>query len=132
VGDAGRAPQQLLRPQDVDELARAASLVAERLREVCVTLAEPRAFDSQLPPPPSDPRDLPAGFHPGEEWRKRALEIADRHGLALENPVAYHRAFPSLPVPGTAYVVLRGGDPRTLVGVGSPSTASAMPPAPRS
>jgi hypothetical protein len=97
-----------------------------------VTLAEPRAFDSQLPPPPSDPRDLPAGFHPGEEWRKRALEIADRHGLALENPVAYHRAFPSLPVPGTAYVVLRGGDPRTLVGVGSPSTASAMPPAPRS
>jgi hypothetical protein len=100
-----------LHPEGVDELAQAANLVAERLRKVCLTLAEPRPFNVQLPPPPSDPRDLPAGFHPGEEWRKRALEIAERHGLALENPVAYHRAFPSLPVPGTAYIVLRGKIP---------------------
>lgn len=101
-----------LRPEALDELARAASLMAERLREVCVPLAEPRPFDAQLPPPPSDgARDLPAGFHPGEEWRKRALDTAERHGLALENPVAYHRAFPSVPVPGTAYIVLRGEIP---------------------
>src|SRR6185312_11558657 len=30
------------------------------------------------------------------------------HGLALEDPVAYHRAFPELAVPGRAFAVLRG------------------------
>jgi hypothetical protein len=133
-----------LRPDALDELARAASLMAERLREVCLPLAEPQPFDAQLPQPPSDFRDLPAGFHPGEEWRKRALETAERHGLALENPVAYHRAFPSVPVPGTAYVVLRGEIPhvgrgrlvvhrerdvaRPAVVMAAPSGAEQTPP----
>lgn len=101
-----------LGPEDLDQVAQAARLVAERLRKVCVSLAEPQCFDAQLPAPPSSgARDLPVGFQPGEEWRKRALEIAERHGLAFENPVAYHRAFPSVPVPGTAYIVLRGEIP---------------------
>lgn len=99
-------------PGDLDELGQAASLMAERLRDVCLPLAEPQPFDAQLPPPlSSEARDLAAGFHPGEPWRKWALEMAERHGLALENPVAYHRAFPSVPVPGMAYVVLRGKIP---------------------
>jgi hypothetical protein len=97
---------------DLDELARAASLIAERLREVCGALAEPQPFEAELPGPPSAARDVPAGFYPGEVWRKWALETSERHGLAPENPFAYHRAFPSMPVPGTAYVVLRGEIPR--------------------
>jgi hypothetical protein len=105
-----------LRPQDLDELAQAASLLAERLRQVCLPLAEPERFDTELPPPPSSARELPAGFHPGEEWQKRALGVAERHGLVLENPVAYHRAFPSVPVPGTAYIVLRGEIPHVGMG----------------
>ena len=101
-----------LRPEDLDELGRAAGLMATRLREVCRPLAEPRPFDAQLPPLlSSEARDLPAGFYPGEAWRKWALETADRYGLAIENPVAYHRAFPAVPVPGTAYLVLRGEVP---------------------
>jgi hypothetical protein len=40
------------------------------------------------------------------------VDTAARHGLALEDPLAYHRAFPSVPVPGIACVVLRGTIPR--------------------
>jgi hypothetical protein len=101
-----------LGPEDLDELAQAARMIAERLREVCAALADPQPFDAHLPRPlSSEARDLPAGFYPTEIWRKWALETAERHGLALENPVAYHRAFPSVPVPGMAYVVLRGEVP---------------------
>jgi len=101
-----------LHPEALDDLGRAAGLMAERLRKVCRPLAEPRPFDAELPRPlSSEALDLPAGFYPGEVWRKWALGSAERYGLALENPVAYHRAFPSVPVPGMAYVVLRGQVP---------------------
>ncbi len=101
-----------LRPEGLDELGRAAGVMAGRLREVCRPLTEPRPFDAQLPPLlSSEARDLPAGFYPGEPWRKWALETAERYGLAIENPVAYHRAFPTVPVPGTAYLVLQGKVP---------------------
>ena len=101
-----------LHPEELDELGQAASLTAKRLREVCGALADPEPFGAELPAPPSSERDLPAGFFPGEVWRKWALETAEEHGLELENPLAYHRAFPSVPVPGTAYVVLRGEIPQ--------------------
>jgi hypothetical protein len=101
-----------LRPDGLDELARAAGVIAERVRAVCGSLAEPKPFETRLPPPPANgARDLPPGFHPGEAWRTRAVEVAERHGLALEDPFAYHRAFPALPVPGTAYLVMRGEVP---------------------
>jgi hypothetical protein len=97
---------------ELDELAQAASVVAGRLREVCGALAEPQDFGAELPRPlTSEARELPAGFYPDEPWRKWALETAERHGLALENPVAFHRAFPSAPVPGNAHIVLRGQVP---------------------
>ena len=37
-----------------------------------------------------------------------ASATAGRLGLALEGAVAYHRAFPSVPAPGFAKVVMRG------------------------
>jgi hypothetical protein len=36
---------------------------------------------------------------------------ADNGGLVLEDPDAYHRAFPDNPVPGRAIAVLRGTEP---------------------
>jgi hypothetical protein len=45
-----------------------------------------------------------------------AKETGDRFGLESEDPLAYHRAFPSLPVPGVGCVVLRG----SLPGLGVP------------
>jgi hypothetical protein len=41
-------------------------------------------------------------------WTEVFHKLARRRGLALEDPVAYHQAFPSLPVPGRAAAVLRG------------------------
>jgi hypothetical protein len=97
---------------ELDELGRAASLVAGRLREVYTDLSEPQPFETALPRPlSSEARDLPPGFYPDDVWRGWALQMAERHGLSLENPVALHRAFPSLPVPGTAFIVLRGDVP---------------------
>ena len=134
-----------LRAEGVDELGHAASTIARRLREVCGSLAAPRAFDARLPRPlSSEARELPVGFYPAENWRKWAIETAERHGLGLENPVAYHRAFPSVPVPGTAYIVLRGEIPhvgpgrlvihregdafRAAVVVAAPPAAAPTPP----
>ena len=101
-----------LNPDELDELARAAATIGRRLRDVCLPLADPKPFVTELPPPQwKQPRSVPAGFHPGEVWRKWALETAERDRLAVENPFAYHGAFPSLPAPGTAYVVLHGDVP---------------------
>ncbi len=99
-------------PDELDELARAASLLAARLREVCRPLAEPRPFDAPLPAPPfRGGIDAPPGFFVEDSWSKWAVETADRYRLESEDPLAYHRAFPSMPVPGIACVVLRGRIP---------------------
>jgi hypothetical protein len=44
-------------------------------------------------------------------WIKWAVVTAERYGLELEDPHAYHRVFPSVPVPGIAHIVLRGTIP---------------------
>jgi hypothetical protein len=98
---------------ELDELARATSLLAGRLREVCLPFAERRPFEVRLPPPP--PRsglDAPPGFLIEEPWSRWAADLSARYGLASEDPLLYHRAFPSLPVPGVACVVLAGTLPR--------------------
>jgi hypothetical protein len=101
-------------PEELDELAEAASLLARRLREVCLPLAERQWFDATLPAPQPfrTAPEAPPGFFVDVAWCKWAVETAERHGLELEDPLAYHRAFPSVPVPGTACVVLRGTIPR--------------------
>jgi hypothetical protein len=104
-------------PEELDELARAVSLLAGRLREVCLPLAEPQWFDASLPLPPFRTGvPGPPGFLVDGTWCKWALETAERHALEIEDPFAYHRAFPSVPVPGIAHIVLRG----TIPGLGLP------------
>src|SRR5215211_1159355 len=100
-------------PEELDELARAASLFARRLREVCLPLAQPQRFDTGLPSPPyRGGLDAPPGFFVEDQWSRWGKETGDRYRLEPEDPLAYHRAFPSLPVPGIACVVLRGTIPR--------------------
>jgi hypothetical protein len=99
-------------PEDLDQLAQAASLLAGRLREVCLPLAEPQPFDTRLPQARFRAGfDAPPGFFVDPSWSKWALATAERHALELEDPLAYHRAFPTVPVPGIAQVVLRGTFP---------------------
>jgi len=103
--------------EELDELARATSVLAARLREVCLPMAEPKRFDARLPAPPFlEGRAAPRGFLVDSVWCKWAVETAQRHRLELEDPYAYHRAFPSVPVPGIGYMVLRG----TIPAVGVP------------
>jgi hypothetical protein len=129
-------------PEELDELARAAGLLAGRLREVCLPLAQPQWFDAGLPLPPFQTGvPGPPGFLVDGTWRKWALETAERHGLEIEDPFAYHRAFPSVPVPGIAHIVLRGtipilGVPGRLVlhrerGALRPAVVMAAPPGAR-
>jgi hypothetical protein len=100
-------------PEELDELVRAAGLLATRLREVCRPLAKPRPFDTRLPRPPyRGGIDAPPGFFLEDQWARWAKETAGRYRLESEDPLAYHRAFPSVPVPGIAAVVLRGTVPR--------------------
>jgi hypothetical protein len=100
-------------PEDLDELGQAASLLARRLREVCRPLAEPQPFDTGLAGPPYRAGiDAPPGFFVEDHWSHWGKATGDRYGLESEDPLAYHRAFPTLPVPGIACVVLRGTIPR--------------------
>jgi hypothetical protein len=102
--------------EELDELERATSLLAGRLREVCLALADRRPFEARLPrPPPRSGLDAPPGFLVEEAWSRWAAEVGARYGLQSEDPLVYHRAFPSLPVPGVACVVLNGTLPRLNV-----------------
>jgi hypothetical protein len=97
------------------ELGDPTSLLAGRLRDVFLTQAHPRPFASELPTPQQrDHRDPAAIFNQPAASIEWAKKTAARHSLELEDPLAYHRAFPSVPVPGQATVVMRG----TLPGVG--------------
>jgi hypothetical protein len=92
-----------------DELARDLSLAAGAIRRACLPEADPRPFEEPLPPPPTveDPH-APELSRTPPFWREAFQKLARRLGLAPEDPVAYHRAFPSLPVPGRAAAVVRG------------------------
>ena len=97
-------------PAQLDELGAAASLVADRLRSVCRPRLEPQPFETELPAPAwlTIGEAPPRGFNPGPMWMAWASEQARIYDLVVEDQVAYHRAFPALPVPGLAALVFRG------------------------
>jgi hypothetical protein len=84
---------------ELDGLARAACVLARELRAAGELVADRRPFDRPLPAP-----DLGAP----EPWADALDAYAWKHRLGVEDPVAYHRAFPDLAVPGRAFGVLRG------------------------
>ena len=61
-------------------------------------------------PPPGDgpPADVPWYEWPGPAWSGGYAQKAPALGMTNEDPVEFHRAFPTQPVPGIASGVLRG------------------------
>lgn len=108
--------------EQLDGLAEAASMLAGRLREVCRPLADPQPLSVELAPPIWHPPGDPAAvFNPEQLWGKWATATAAQYGLELEDPLSFHRAFPSAPIPGQARLVFRGrlpniGDGRLVIG----------------
>jgi hypothetical protein len=99
----------------LDDLAQAASTIAQGLANVAAPLHRPQPFTAELPPPGAGaPEDIPWFPWPTSEWREGFASVAGELSLTQEDPVELHRAFPTLPVPGIAQGVLRG----TLPGAG--------------
>jgi len=94
---------------ELDALAADVCLLADAIRAACLSQARPRPFADALPPAPaaSSMMEVTAG------WSEGYVKLAQRLGMALEDPDEYHRAFPSLPVPGRAVAVMRGTLPGT-------------------
>jgi hypothetical protein len=82
-------------PDRLDAVATAASALARRLRSRAPL---PQPFATTLPPPTA----------PVAGWEDAIAGLAARLGLEREDPITLHAAFPSLPVPGEAFAVLRG------------------------
>src|SRR4051812_19600772 len=85
---------------DLDALSRDACALAEAFRAAAP--AAPRPFDAPLPAPHTTHPEVTPG------WRDGYARLAARLNLVQEDPDAYHRAFPSLGVPGRAVAVMRG------------------------
>jgi hypothetical protein len=84
---------------ELDGLAQLTCALARELRAAGDLIADRRPFDRPLPAPEQ---------RAPEPWGDALDAYAWKHRLALEDPAAYHRAFPSLAVPGRAFGVLRG------------------------
>ena len=96
-------------PAQLDGLCGFASSLARNARTACRARLPRQPFAEALPPPAWQTGAAPArGFELEPHWQEWATATAGRFGLALEGAVAYHRAFPSVPVPGFAKVVMRG------------------------
>lgn len=97
----------------LDDLARAAGRIGRALAQAAAPLRRPQPFTAVLSPPgDGPPADVPWfewPFYPGPEMYAQA---ATELGLAQEDPVEFHRAYPTQPVPGVANAVLRGPLPR--------------------
>lgn len=117
---------------ELDSHCEAVCAVAQAIRQACLAAAHPQPFETELAPPawldeppPQGPTtrkvagitmvtgtdrvasESTAGFDLPlpEPWRGSVVALAG--GAALEDPLAYHAAFPSNPVPGHAFAVIR-------------------------
>jgi hypothetical protein len=94
---------------ELDSLAGTACLLAAELRAAGELVAERKPFGEPLPTVDWPESGVSAsGRFPPDPWLEPLHAYARDHRLTLEEPVAYHRAFPSLAVPGLAFAVMRG------------------------
>lgn len=91
----------------LNALIASAVAIAGGLAEVYRTNAITAPFDTVLPPPEPQTGRL-AGV---DRWDETFAAAERQFGMALEDPRAYHAAFPHLQAPGTARGVLRGRMP---------------------
>lgn len=99
---------------DAHDLDSLLGVLAAAVRGACAAAAPdwvPGDFAAALPPPawaPPQGRGSDAVDVLADGWRRAYRTVAVERGLALEDPVAFHRAFPDQPVPGRAQGVVRG------------------------
>lgn len=91
----------------LDALVGQAVAIAEGLAATCRPGAVSAPFSTPLPPPEPESGRF-AGM---DRWDETFAAAQKRFGMTLEDPDAYHAAFPRLQVPGTARGVLRGTMP---------------------
>ena len=105
--------------EELDLFTERVSWLAQRIREICVAAAQPQPFGTEVPEPTwaakidAAPDETFMGIDSQNLGAFHA--IARERGLASEDPYAFHRAFPDLPVPGEAYGVMRGTLPGTSI-----------------
>jgi hypothetical protein len=108
----------LKRDEDLDELVATAEALAGAVREICVPPGSPRPLATRIAPPEwlapvrRRPREKHTLWPPGARLEK-LVEIADARAMAVEDPRAFHAAFPELNIPGEAFGVLHGRLPGT-------------------
>lgn len=98
-------------PGEADAFVAALAALARGLRAACAPLAVPAPVGSELPPPAwADAAHAAPGLLDvlSGAWWSAYRDLAAERGLTLEDPDAFHRAFPDQPVPGRAQGVLRG------------------------
>jgi hypothetical protein len=111
----------LKQPEELDAFCQTVSYLAREIRAICSrsSLLRPEPFGTELPAPEWLPavEAAPDERHilaPHGAWLERILQISRERGLAVEDPLSFHRAFPHVPVPGEAFGVLRGDGIRLL------------------
>ncbi|WP_369140102.1 hypothetical protein [Modestobacter versicolor] len=96
----------------MDQLLTMLDDCAGALARECAPLHAPAPFAAPLPaaawPGSETATDCP---WPSSPLLEAVHRLGRRLGMQLEDPRAYHRAFPAVPVPGTARAVLRGALP---------------------
>ena len=94
---------------ELDTLARTTCLLAAELRAAGELVADRKPFGEPLPAADWPESGVSAsGRFPPDPWLEPLHAYAREHRLTLEEPAAYHHAFPSLAVPGRAFAVMRG------------------------
>jgi hypothetical protein len=94
---------------ELDALSELACCIAAELRAAGELLADRCPFVAPLPAVDWPESGVSAsGRFPPDPWLAPLHAYAREHRMTLEDPIAYHRAFPSLAVPGQAFAVMRG------------------------
>ena len=108
------ARQDFLRhDHDLDALVAMTEALAAAVREICVPRSGRLALETPLPPPEwlASMRRSPRKKHtlwPIGARLDTVARVADERGMAIEDPRAFHVAFPGLNVPGEPFGVLHG------------------------
>jgi hypothetical protein len=110
----------LKRDQDLDELVKAVEELADGVRSLCVPRSSRTSLTTPLEPPEwlQSARRHPKRQHilwPIDARLEPVVKIADERDMTVEDPRAFHRAFPDLNFPGQAFGVLRGRLPGTAL-----------------
>jgi hypothetical protein len=118
-GQVVASQQDFLRDDELDGLVATAERFAAGVSEVCVAQGG-RSLDEKVLAPDwlgfvADRLDEAHTLWPVGARLERVVQIAADRGLGVEDPRAFHQAFPRLNVPGEAFGVLRGRLPGTAL-----------------